>query len=99
MASTTLQAGGIFHNRLGRFAHDEMIGEAFGSSWISGEGKQVWVLKPTAELWTRALPHRTQILYHPDISFISEMLELRPGCTVVESGRIRFMHHHSYDIL
>ncbi|KAJ1675623.1 tRNA (adenine-N(1)-)-methyltransferase catalytic subunit trm61, partial [Spiromyces aspiralis] len=32
------------------------------------------------------LPHRTQILYWPDISFISSWLDLTPGKVVVESG-------------
>jgi len=44
------------------------------------------LLKATPELWTRVLPHRTQILYHTDIAFISLQLDLRPGSIVVESG-------------
>lgn len=49
-----------------------------------------WVvaLYPTPELWSRSLRHRTQILYHTDISFILFQLELKPGCTVVESGNL-----------
>lgn len=32
------------------------------------------------------LPHRTQILYLPDISLVCHYLELKPGAVVVESG-------------
>ena len=38
------------------------------------------------ELWTKVLPHRTQILYLPDISLVCHALELKPGSVVLESG-------------
>ncbi|KAI3483978.1 hypothetical protein L1887_52992 [Cichorium endivia] len=41
---------------------------------------------PTPELWTLALPHRTQILYAPDMSFISMKLNMGPGSRVIEAG-------------
>ena len=46
----------------------------------------VYVLHPTPELWTKTLPHRTQILYATDISLILMQLELKPGSVVIESG-------------
>ena len=46
----------------------------------------MYMLPPTPDLWTIALPHRTQILYSADISLVVTNLELRPGCTVCESG-------------
>ncbi|KAI7905149.1 1-methyladenosine methyltransferase catalytic subunit Gcd14 [Cokeromyces recurvatus] len=46
----------------------------------------VYLLHPTPELWTQVLPHRTQILYIADISFISTQLELKPGVKMIESG-------------
>ena len=46
----------------------------------------VFLLSPTSELWTLALPHRTQILYLADISTVVNFLELRPGSVVLESG-------------
>lgn len=46
----------------------------------------IWLLRPSPELWTISLPHRTQILYTMDISLIVMNLELRPGSVVVESG-------------
>lgn len=44
------------------------------------------VLRPSTDLWTRVLPHRTQIIYHADMAFIMQKLDLRVGSIVVESG-------------
>ncbi|KAJ9122049.1 hypothetical protein QFC24_004276 [Naganishia onofrii] len=46
----------------------------------------VHLLRPTPELWTLSLPHRTQIVYLPDISFITNELRVRPGSRVIEAG-------------
>ncbi|EFC38593.1 predicted protein [Naegleria gruberi] len=46
----------------------------------------VYVLKPTPHLWTLVLKHRTQILYHADISLILTHFKLRPGSVVIEAG-------------
>lgn len=65
----------------------EWVGKAYGSKVRSKTG-QGWVhlLAPTPELWTIVLRHRTQILYLADIAMVCAQLELRPGCTVLESG-------------
>jgi tRNA (adenine57-N1/adenine58-N1)-methyltransferase len=64
------------------------VGKPFGAKvYGKGEGKGfVWLLAPTPELWTKVLPHRTQILYAPDISLVAHALELKPGSVVLESG-------------
>jgi len=46
----------------------------------------VYVLRPTCELWSLVLPHRTQILYVADISMVVMQLKLRPGSMVMECG-------------
>jgi tRNA (adenine57-N1/adenine58-N1)-methyltransferase len=46
----------------------------------------VHLLRPTPELWTLSLPHRTQILYTTDISYITMKLGIRVGGTVIEAG-------------
>ena len=38
-----------------------------------------FVLYPTPGLWTKTLPHRTQILYATDIATIIQQLDLKPG--------------------
>jgi tRNA (adenine57-N1/adenine58-N1)-methyltransferase len=44
------------------------------------------ILSPTAELWTLSLPHRTQVVYTPDYSFVLQRLRVRPGDTIIEAG-------------
>ena len=54
----------------------------------------VHLFYPTPEAWTLSLPHRTQVVYTPDYSYILERLRARPGGTVIEagSGSGSFMH-------
>jgi tRNA (adenine57-N1/adenine58-N1)-methyltransferase catalytic subunit len=46
----------------------------------------IYLLRPTPELWTLALPHRTQIVYTPDTAFILNKLRMRPGTICLEAG-------------
>lgn len=74
-------------NLYGTFLHDDMVGQPYGCKLHSRNRKGfVYLLKPTPELWTISLPHRTQILYAPDMAFIVMKLNLSPGATVIESG-------------
>ena len=82
-----VKPGARFQNRYGVFELGSLVGERYGGRIFDNKGKGfVHVLRATSELWTRVLPHRTQILYHPDISVVLAGLELRPGSVVVESG-------------
>ncbi|KAL2010466.1 hypothetical protein VTN00DRAFT_6273 [Thermoascus crustaceus] len=44
------------------------------------------LLAPTPESWTASLPHRTQVVYTPDYSYILHRLRVRPGSTIIEAG-------------
>ena len=46
----------------------------------------IHLLRPTPSLWSLSLPHRTQIVYLPDISFIMNELRIRPGSRIIEAG-------------
>jgi tRNA (adenine57-N1/adenine58-N1)-methyltransferase len=86
-----LNPDGQTHNQLGVFAHNDVLGKAHGETWLgqANQGSKVPRLHPlpaTPELWTRALDHRTQIIYSLDISLIVFHLDLRPGSVVVETG-------------
>ena len=83
-----VKEGGVYQCRFGRYPHAALVGTKFGSRVRSADGGPgfVHVLQPTPELWTLALPHRTQILYHADIGFIVAQLDLAPGSVVVEAG-------------
>ncbi|TIB13228.1 hypothetical protein E3P89_01287 [Wallemia ichthyophaga] len=77
----------IFQNKFGNFKHKDIIGRCFGDKLSSNNNRGfIHLLKPSPELWTLALPHRTQILYNTDISFILLTLNIKPGSKVIESG-------------
>ncbi|KAI4125045.1 MAG: hypothetical protein LQ338_004485 [Usnochroma carphineum] len=44
------------------------------------------LLPPTPEFWTASLPHRTQVVYTPDYSYILQRLRVVPGTEIVEAG-------------
>jgi tRNA (adenine57-N1/adenine58-N1)-methyltransferase catalytic subunit len=44
------------------------------------------VFPPTPENWTSSLPHRTQVVYTPDYSYILHRLRVRPGSSIIEAG-------------
>jgi tRNA (adenine57-N1/adenine58-N1)-methyltransferase len=76
-----------FRNRHGVFQLQDCVGKEFGTKLASKDKSGfLYCLYPTPELWTLSLPHRTQILYHADISFVTMMLELRPGVNMIEAG-------------
>ncbi|XP_062974186.1 tRNA (adenine(58)-N(1))-methyltransferase catalytic subunit TRMT61A [Elgaria multicarinata webbii] len=87
MFPVKVQHGGKTQTKYGVIRHStDLIGKQYGSKVTCSKGGWVYVLHPTPELWTLNLPHRTQILYSTDISLITMMLELKPGCIVCESG-------------
>ncbi|MBW0517086.1 hypothetical protein O181_056801 [Austropuccinia psidii MF-1] len=87
LSSIVVTPGQQLSSRFGEFLHESMIGMPFGSKCASRKGNGfTYLLRPTPELWTLALPHRTQILYHPDISFITSQLDIKPGSFVLEAG-------------
>ncbi|ORY25237.1 tRNA methyltransferase complex GCD14 subunit-domain-containing protein [Naematelia encephala] len=83
-----ITSGGVFHNKYGRYPHDELVGQKYGSKIHSPAPNPgfVFALRPTPELWTLSLPHRTQILYMPDIAYITMRLGVRVGGSVIEAG-------------
>lgn len=46
----------------------------------------IHVLQPTPESWTTSLPHRTQVVYTPDYSYILHRIRARPGSRLIEAG-------------
>lgn len=79
--------GEIFSNRNGHFHHDDFIHRPFGSKVRSKSGLGfLHLLRPTPELWTKSLIHRTQIVHELDASMITFQLDVRPNDVVCESG-------------
>lgn len=46
----------------------------------------IHILRPTPELWTSSLPHRTQVVYTPDYSYVLQRLRVFPGSRIIEAG-------------
>lgn len=46
----------------------------------------VYILPPTPEIWTTSLPHRTQVVYTPDYSYVLQRIRARPGSRLIEAG-------------
>ncbi|KAJ9143779.1 tRNA (Adenine(58)-N(1))-methyltransferase catalytic subunit trm61 [Pleurostoma richardsiae] len=46
----------------------------------------IHILPPTPEIWTNSLPHRTQVVYVPDYSYILHRIRARPGTRIIEAG-------------
>ncbi|CEJ89767.1 hypothetical protein VHEMI05592 [[Torrubiella] hemipterigena] len=46
----------------------------------------VYLLRPSPELWTSSLPHRTQVVYTPDYSYVLQRIQARPGTRIIEAG-------------
>jgi tRNA (adenine57-N1/adenine58-N1)-methyltransferase len=79
----------FFANRNGRFSHDDFIGKPFGCkirSRSSGGLGFCYILRPTPELWSRSLNHRTQIIHELDAAVVIFQLNIRPNNVVCESG-------------
>ncbi|KAF9204018.1 tRNA (adenine-N(1)-)-methyltransferase catalytic subunit trm61 [Podila verticillata] len=87
MSIIRIKDGEYFNCKFGSYKHSDMIGLEYGSKLGSNTGRGfLYLLYPTPELWTQVLPHRTQILYIADISFVMNFLNLKPGMSMIESG-------------
>ena len=75
----------VFQTTFGALKVISLVGQKYGSQVDLSRG-WAFVLQPTPELWTLTLPHRTQIIYTPDISLIIHLLDLVPGSVVIETG-------------
>lgn len=83
----TVTKGELLNTRFGNFEHDRMVGMKYGSQMGGVKDKGfVHLMHPTPELWTVSLPHRTQIVYTPDSSYIMQRLGVQSGSRVIEAG-------------
>lgn len=85
--------GQVLHCKAGKFQHNDIIGSRYGTrvKGVSNEKDDkstpmILILQNSADLWTTAVPHRTQIIYATDISVILTNLRVRPGSFVAEAG-------------
>uniref|UniRef100_A0A5S6QYX1 tRNA (adenine(58)-N(1))-methyltransferase catalytic subunit TRMT61A n=1 Tax=Trichuris muris TaxID=70415 RepID=A0A5S6QYX1_TRIMR len=81
----TVRRDATFQHRYGMLRHNDLINKRYGTKFNCTKG-YVYVLRLNPELWTKTLPHHTQILYTKDISMIVFELDLRNGSVVAEAG-------------
>lgn len=94
MTPLKLQQGALFHCKEGKFYHNSIIGRQLGTYFEgisnvkghTGSNPQILILQNSADMWTQAVPHRTQIIYDTDIAVIIFNLRLGPGMRVIEAG-------------
>ncbi|ODQ82132.1 hypothetical protein BABINDRAFT_160311 [Babjeviella inositovora NRRL Y-12698] len=92
-----VKAGEVLGTRFGIFSHDDMIGSLYGAQISSAKGYGfIHLLHPSPELWTLSLPHRTQIVYTPDSSYITQRLGITVGTRVIEAGTGSASFSHSF---
>jgi tRNA (adenine57-N1/adenine58-N1)-methyltransferase catalytic subunit len=67
---------------------EELLDEDIGpiKDAVVAESGFIHVLPPTPENWTTSLPHRTQVVYTPDYSYILHRIRARPGTRLIEAG-------------
>lgn len=80
-----VEVDNVFQTPYGALKCADLIGKSFGSKIDLSQGWG-YIMQPTPELWTQTLPHRTQIIYTPDISMIIVQLEISSGSIVIECG-------------
>jgi tRNA (adenine57-N1/adenine58-N1)-methyltransferase catalytic subunit len=80
-------------NKRPKLADEQGDGEASTPTTVREETDTVaastgfiHLLPPTPENWTISLPHRTQVVYTPDYSYILHRLRARPGTSIIEAG-------------
>ena len=96
MRPLIITRGSEFTTKDGFWPHDRFVNKEYGSRIIGRHRNNrdigvipppmLTVLKITPELWSQALPHRTQIIVQTDISVIIMNLALKPGKIIVEAG-------------
>lgn len=92
-----VKLGEFLNTRFGSFEHSLMIGMKYGTQMGGVKDKGfIHLLHPTPELWTVSLPHRTQIVYTPDSSYIIQRLGITSGSRVIEAGTGSASFTHSF---
>lgn len=70
----------------GILAHDELIGQEWGSQVFSHLGKHFTLLQPALDDVLRDIQRVTQVVYPKDIGYILLSLGIGPGSRVLEAG-------------
>jgi tRNA (adenine57-N1/adenine58-N1)-methyltransferase len=82
----TLRKGQHLHTHLGIFAHDDMIGQPWGTLLLSTLEQPAIVLEPSLSDLMTHIKRGTQIIYPKDAAYLVHRMNLRSGSRVIEAG-------------
>lgn len=82
----TLRPGQELHTHLGIYAHNDIIGTAWGGTVTSSMDQPALLLEPALTDLMTHLKRGTQIIYPKDAAYLVHRLNLRAGSTVIEAG-------------
>ncbi len=82
----TLRAGTQFHTHAGIVAHDDIIGNAEGSTVTGSTGRNFLCLRPTLADVVLKMPRGAQVIYPKDLGAILLAADIGPGQRVLEAG-------------
>jgi tRNA (adenine57-N1/adenine58-N1)-methyltransferase catalytic subunit len=81
-----LEEGGAFHSHTGVLAHEDVIGQAEGSTVRTSLGARLVALRPTLAEYVLEMPRGAQVIYPKDLGPILMLADVFPGARVLESG-------------
>ena len=81
-----LRSSSAFESHVGRFAHDDLIGQDEGSWVTTGRGHWLLAVKPTMADFTRTMPRIATVVYPKDLGAILIQGDIFPGARVLEGG-------------
>lgn len=84
--SYRLRPSGLIQTHHGALAHDELIGQAWGTTIRTHLDSQYLLLQPTLRDLLLSTQRRSQIIYPKDIGYILLRLSIGPGAQVLEAG-------------
>lgn len=80
------KAGRILHSHRGKYHHDDIIGQPYGSTVMSQIGQSALLLQPSLSDLIQSLKRGTQIIYPKDAAYLVYRLNLQAGSQVIEAG-------------
>lgn len=86
VAIIRLESGGKFETHRGIVAHDELIGQPWGSQVFSHLGSAYFLLRPSLSDLLKEIRRNTQIMYPKEIGYVLVTMGIGPGKHVVEAG-------------
>lgn len=81
-----LKGGDVLQSHRGVLAHDDLIGQPWGSQVRTHTGSYYYLLQPALHDILKETRRNTQIMYPKDIGFILVKMGIGPGSQVVEAG-------------